>query len=103
MVGLKVCVHIVASEHREIQSKHLISPSRIRCEPMINAAPMCANGTKTHVPSASSSSDFLNADRDDLQIRWFREGSADTIIDVRETNLDSKPYKNLLAKKALEQ
>jgi len=32
---------------------HVFSPSRIRCEPMINPAPMSANGTKTHVPSAS--------------------------------------------------
>jgi len=52
---------------------HLISiPSRIRCEPMINPAPMRANDTKTHVPSASSSSDFLNADRVDLLIRGYR-------------------------------
>ena len=45
---------------------HVFSPSRIRCEPMINPAPMRANGTKTHVPSASSSSGFINADRGDL-------------------------------------
>ena len=32
---------------------------------MINSAPMRANGTKTHVPSAFSSSGFLNADRGD--------------------------------------
>jgi len=57
---------------------------------MINPAPMRANGTKTHVPSASSSSRFLNADHGDLLIRSFWEGSADTIIDVRVTNLDSK-------------
>jgi len=31
---------------------HVFSSSRIRCEPMINPAPMRANGTKTHVPSA---------------------------------------------------
>jgi len=61
-----------------------------------------ANGTKTHVPSTSSSSDFLNADRGDLFIRGFSEGSTDTIIDVRVTNLDSKSYKNLQPKKALE-
>jgi len=69
---------------------------------MINPAPMRANGTKTHVPSASSSSDFLNADRGDLLIRGFWEGSTDTIIDVHVTNLDSKSYKNLPPKKALE-
>jgi len=57
---------------------------------MINPAPMPANGTKTHVPSASSSSGFLNADRGDILIRGFWEGSTDTIIDVRVTNLDSK-------------
>jgi len=45
--------------------------------------------------SAPSSSDFLNADRGDLLIRGFWEGSTDTIIDVRVTNLDSKSYKNL--------
>ena len=60
---------------------------------MINPAPMRANGTKTHVPSVSSSSGFLNADRGDLLIRGFWEGSTDTIIDVRVTNLDSKSYK----------
>jgi len=77
----------------------LFSPSRIRCEPMINPAPMRANGTKTHVPSASSSSSFLNADRGDLLIRGFWEGSTDTIIDVRLTNADRKPrlHKELCA------
>jgi len=69
---------------------------------MINPAPMRANGAKTNVPSTSSSSDFLNADRGDLLIRGFWEGSTDTIIDVRVTNLDSKSYKNLPSKKALE-
>jgi len=49
---------------------------------MINPAPMRANGTKTHVPSASFSSGFLNADRGDLLIRGFWEGSTDSIIDV---------------------
>jgi len=63
---------------------------------------MRANGTKTHVPSASSSSNFLNADRCDLLIHGFCEGSTDTIIDVRVTNLDSKSYKNLPPKKVLE-
>ena len=69
---------------------------------MINPAPMRANGTKTHVPSASSSSDFLNANRGDLLIRGFWEGSTDTIIDARAANLESKSYKNLPPKKALE-
>jgi len=53
---------------------------------MNNPAPMSANGTKTHVPSASSSSGFLNADRGDLLIRGFWEGLTDTIIDFRVTN-----------------
>jgi len=35
-------------------------------------------------------------------IHGFWEGSTDTIIDVRVTNLDSKSYKNLPPKKALE-
>jgi len=69
---------------------------------MINPAPMRANGTKIHAPSASSSSDFLNAHRGDLLIRGFWEGSTDTIIDVHVTNLDSKSYKNVPPKKALE-
>jgi len=81
---------------------HVPSPSGIRYEPMINPAPMRANGTKTHVPSASSSSSFLNADRIDVLIRGFWEGSTDAIIDVRVTNLDSKSYRNLPPKKALE-
>jgi len=50
---------------------HVFSRSHIRCEPMINPAPMRANGNKTYMPSASSSSDFLNADRADLLIRGF--------------------------------
>jgi len=53
------------------------------------------------VPSAPSSSDFLNADRGDLLIRGFWEAST-TIIGVRVTNLDSKSYKNLPPKKAVE-
>jgi len=69
---------------------------------MINPAPTRANDTKTHVPSTSSSSDFLNFARGDLLIRGFWEGSTDTIIDVRVSNLDSKSYKNLPPKKALE-
>jgi len=68
---------------------------------MINPAPIHANGTKTHILSASSSSDFLNADRGDLLVCGFWEKSTDTIIDVRVTNLDSKSYKNLPPKKAL--
>jgi len=99
---------LVTARHDEIRDElrdllaHVFSPSRTRCEPIINPAPRRANGTKTHVPSASSSSDFLNADRGDLLIRGFWEGSTDTIIDVRVTNLDSKSYKNLPPKKALE-
>ena len=91
---------LVTARHDEIRDElrdllaHVFSPSRIRCEPMINPAPMRANGTKTHVPSASSSSGFLNADRGDLLIRGFWEGSTDTIVDVRVTNLDRKSYKN---------
>jgi len=69
---------------------------------MINPAPMHANGTKTHMPTASSS-DFLNSDRGDLLVRGLWEKSTDTIIDVLVTNLDSKSYKNLPPKKALEQ
>jgi len=46
---------LVTARHDEIRDElrdllaHVFSPSRIRCEPMINPAPMCANGTKTHV------------------------------------------------------
>ena len=101
-------VGLVAARHDEIRDElrdlqaHVFSPSRIRCKPMIDPVPMRANGTITHVPSTSSSSAFLNADRSDLLIRGFWEGSTDTIIDVRATNLDSKSYKNLPPKKALE-
>jgi len=90
---------LATTRHDEIRDElrdllaHVFSPSRIRCEPMINPAPMRANGTETHVPSASSSSDF---------IRSFWEASTDTVIDVRVTKLDSKSYKNLPPKKALE-
>jgi len=69
---------------------------------VINPAPMRANGTKAHVSSALSSSNFLNAVRGDLLIHSFWEESIDTIIDVRVTNLDSKSYRNLSPKKALE-
>ncbi len=69
---------------------------------MINPAPMRANGTKTHMPSASSSSDFLNADHGDLLIHGFSEDSIDIIIDVRVTNLDSNSYNKLLPKEVLE-
>jgi len=68
---------LVTARYDEIRDElrdllaHVFSPSRIRCEPMINPAPMRANGTKTHVPSASSSSGFLNSDRGDLLIRGF--------------------------------
>jgi len=59
---------LVTARHDEIRDElrdllaHVFSLSRIRCELMINPAPMRANGTKTHMPSATSSSDFLNAD-----------------------------------------
>jgi len=49
----------------------MFSLCRIRCEPMIDPAPMRSNDIKAHVPNASSSSDFLNADRGDLSIRGF--------------------------------
>ena len=58
--------------------------------------------TQTCWMNASSSSDSLNADRGDLLVRGFWEKSTDTIIDVSVTNLDSKSYKNLSPKKALE-
>jgi len=92
---------VVTDELRDLLA-HVFSPSHIRCKPMINPAPMRANRTKTHVPSASSSSDFLNANRGDLLIRGFWEESTDTIIDVRVTSLDSESYKNLPPKNALE-
>jgi len=37
---------------------HVFSPSRIRFGPMINSAPMCAIGTKTHQPITFTSSTF---------------------------------------------
>jgi len=58
---------------------------------------MRANGTKTNVPSTSSSSNFLNADRGDLLIRGYWEGSTDTIIDVRSRRI---PRDSLLQQKA---
>jgi len=64
-------------------------------------APMHANGTKAHEPGTPSSSDVLK-NRGDLLIRSFSEGSTDTIIDARVTNLDSKSYRTLPPKKALE-
>ena len=99
---------LVTARHDEVRDElrdllaHVFSPSRIRYEHIINPAPMRANGTKTHVPSAPPSYNFLNADRDDLLIRGFWEGSTDSIIDVRVTNLDSKSYKKFPPKKALE-
>jgi len=56
---------------------------------------MRANDTKMHIRSALSSSDFLNADRGDLLIHGFWEGSTDTMIDVHVTNIDSKSTENL--------
>ena len=70
---------LVTAWHDEIRDElkdllaHVFSTSRIRCEPMINPAPTRANGTKTHMPSASSSSDFLNADHGGLLVRGFYE------------------------------
>ncbi len=84
---------LVTARHDEIRDElrdllaHVFSPSRIRCEPMIIPAPMRTNGT---------------ADRSDLLVLDFWENSTDTIIDVRVTNLDSKSYKNLPPKQALE-
>jgi len=72
---------LVTARHDEIRDElrdllaHVLSPSRIPCKPMINPAPMRANGIKTHVPSASYSSGFLNADCGDLLVRGFWEGS----------------------------
>mmetsp|Transcript_21618 Transcript_21618/g.27895 ORF Transcript_21618/g.27895 Transcript_21618/m.27895 type:complete len:94 (+) Transcript_21618:41-322(+) len=77
-------------------------PSRIWCKPMMNPALMRANVTKAHVPSASSSFDFLNADRGDLLICTCWKGSIDTIIYVPVKNLSSKTYRNLPPKKVLE-
>ena len=68
---------LVTARHDEILDElrdllaHVFSPSRIRYEPMINSAPMRANGTKAHAPRAASSSNFLNADRGDLLICGF--------------------------------
>ena len=62
---------------------------------MINSSPIRANGTKMHVLITSSSSEFLNADRVDILIRGIWEGSTNTIIDIRVTNLDTKSYKIL--------
>ncbi len=99
---------LVTARHDEIRDElrdllvHVFSLSRIRFEPKINPAPMRANGNKTHMPSAFSLSDFLNTDRGDLLLRGFWKKSTDTIIDVHVTNLDSKSYKNLPPKKALE-
>ncbi len=99
--GLVTARHdAIRDELRDLLA-HVFSSSRIRLEPMTNLAPMRANGTKTRLSSASSSSDFQNADRGDLLVRGFWEKSTDTIIDVRVTNLDSKSYKNLLPKRAL--
>jgi len=92
---IMLCVFLSMNE-----SSWKFSPPRIRCEPMINPAPMRANGTKTHMLSASSSYGCF-ADRGDRLVRGFWEKSTDTIIDVRVTNLDSKSYENCPPKKAL--
>ena len=68
---------LVTTRHDEIRDElrdllaHVFSRSHIRCEPMINPAPMRANDNKTHMPSAFSSSDFLNTDRGDLLVHGF--------------------------------
>jgi len=59
---------------------------------MINPAPMRANGTKTHVPNASSSSDSLNADRGDLLIRTFR-GIDGRNVRFRRQSMSQEAYK----------
>ena len=73
----------------------MFSSFRTRCDPMMNSSPIRANGTKMHVLITSSSSEFLNADRVDILIRGIWEGSTNTIIDIRVTNLDTKSYKIL--------
>ena len=99
---------LVTALHNEVRDEfsyllaYVFSVSRIRCEPLINPTPIRANGTKTHVPSASYSSDFLNVDHGDLLIRSILKESTGTIIDVCVTNLDSRSYKNLPSKKALD-
>ena len=86
---------MIIARHDEIRDEircllaHVFNAFRITCEPMINPAPMRGNDTETHVPSASSSYDYLNADRRNLLIRGFWEGLTDTFIDVRVTTLDS--------------
>jgi len=68
---------LVTARHDEIRDElrnlpaHVFSPFRTRCEPMMKPATMRTNGTKTHMPSTSSSSSFLNADRGDLLVRGF--------------------------------
>jgi len=69
--GLVTARHDESRDELKDLLAYVFSPSRIRCDPMINPSPMRANGTKTHMPSASSSSDFLNADRGDLLVRGF--------------------------------
>jgi len=54
MAGLVTARHDETRDELRDLIEIVFSPSRIRCEPMINPAPMRANGTKTHVPSASS-------------------------------------------------
>jgi len=63
---------------------HVFSPSRIRCEPMINPVLMRANCTKAYVPSTFSSPDFLNADRGDLLIRFWEGRTECTALKLAE-------------------
>jgi len=104
-VNLDMHVPDIKRTNRVIKERFRIAYYRISYKKflkLIRYLAMVCTKHKTHVPSTSPSSDFLNADRGDLLIRGFWEGSTDTIIDVRVTNLDSKSYKNLPPKKALE-
>ena len=64
--GLVIVRHDDIRDELRYLIAHVFSSSLIQSEPMISPALMRANATKTHVPSKSSSSDFLNADCGDL-------------------------------------
>jgi len=55
---------LVIVQHEETHDElkdllaHVTNPSGIRCEHMVNPSPTHENGTKTHQPITSSSSDF---------------------------------------------
>ena len=98
--GLFTARHDAIRDDRRNLLAYMFSPSRIRCESIMSPVLMRANDTKMHIRSALSSSDFLNADRGDLLIHGFWEGSTDTMIittmiDVRVTNIDSKSTESL--------